>query len=340
MVRTACCVIILQQFWVERKKDKKLNWLMSQSMWARFLHTVQPSVIRMQQQWAWQWSLKGFAKKKKQMWESVEKMADLCMRHGPQYHGYARWRTWPGMSWASAQMHKICHCRCLEHMSHLHLSPPQHAAPTWLMTPRHHHPNTARNTPTTNPPPRHPQYGTQHPTTAMLPQHNAQHPTDPPHCLNAAREAQPPPTPTPRHGAHDRATHQLATTTTQHGAPRPRHIAQDPTDLPCLLNRARKAATTNPHNTACTTVPPADSPPLRPNTAHQDPTTSHKTPLTHHTASTGHARQPPPTPTTRHARPHDPTQRMKTLPRRPNAACDHNHKDDAWPGAVLTIYIF
>ncbi|KAH8996930.1 hypothetical protein EDB86DRAFT_2828969 [Lactarius hatsudake] len=36
-------------------------------------------------------------------------------------------------------MHKICHCRPLvhaSHLSHLHSSPPQHAAPTWLAIPR------------------------------------------------------------------------------------------------------------------------------------------------------------------------------------------------------------
>ncbi|KAH8990949.1 hypothetical protein EDB83DRAFT_2325458 [Lactarius deliciosus] len=104
---------------------------------------------------------------------------------------------------AFGAMHKICHCRPLvhaSHLGHLHSSPPQHAAPTWrtwptslashatltwLATPRHRHPNIARNTPTTAPP----QYGTQHPTTA--------NPTDPPCRLNAARKVQPPPTPTP-----------------------------------------------------------------------------------------------------------------------------------------------
>ncbi|KAH9075527.1 hypothetical protein EDB83DRAFT_2311989 [Lactarius deliciosus] len=122
------------------------------------------------------------------------------LHSSPPQHAAPTWRTWL-TSLASVQMHKICasffsfffpltlnvasHYHCLEHASQLHLSLCQHATPTWLTTPRHRHPNIARNTLTTTPP----QYGTQHPATA--------NPTDPPCRLNAARKVQPPPTPTP-----------------------------------------------------------------------------------------------------------------------------------------------
>ncbi|KAH8976467.1 hypothetical protein EDB86DRAFT_2840634 [Lactarius hatsudake] len=88
-------------------------------------------------------------------------------QHGSQYHGYARWRTWPRTSWASAQMHKIS---CRPDMTRdTTPPPPQHGT---------QHPD---HQPATTPP----QYGTQHPATA-----------NPPCCLNTTRN-----TPPTRHAA-------------------------------------------------------------------------------------------------------------------------------------------
>ncbi|KAH9161370.1 hypothetical protein EDB89DRAFT_2080648 [Lactarius sanguifluus] len=129
-----------------------------------------------------------------------------------------------------------------------HAASTQHARPSRHRPPRH--PNTARKTPppTDSPPPR--------PNTR-------QDPANPPRPFNVARKAQPRPAPTPpRHGAQHPATRQLTATPTQH-TPRPRHVVQDPADPPHHLNMARKAATTNPHDTVCMTAPPVDSPPPR-----------------------------------------------------------------------------
>ncbi|KAH8980444.1 hypothetical protein EDB86DRAFT_2835335 [Lactarius hatsudake] len=185
-------------------------------------------------------------------------------QHGSQYHGYARWRTWPRTSWASAQMHKIS--RCPDMTRDTMPPPPQHGT---------QHPD---HQPATTPP----QYGTQHPATANLPcclnttrntpptrhatstrharpsrhrpprhpdtARNTPPPATDPHATLTRRATprHPPPTPTPpRHGAQHPATCRLTATPTQH-TPRLRHVAQDPADPPRHLNMARKAATTNP----------------------------------------------------------------------------------------------
>ncbi|KAH9012170.1 hypothetical protein EDB85DRAFT_1900513 [Lactarius pseudohatsudake] len=183
---------------------------------------------------------------------------------------------------------------------HLHLSPPQCPAMTWLATPRHCH-----RQPTV--PPQHstqdldrrpittpPQQGTQHPGTQGLATTN-------PHI-----------TPTRTQDLDRRPI----TTPPQQGA-QPQHGVHNPTTTnpPRHPNTARKTSTADlsPHrpnkarntparnlNTACTTPPPADTPPRWPNTARQDPTTA------------------------------DP-------PRRPNAACDHNEDDAGGSGGRVTL---
>ncbi|KAH9002134.1 hypothetical protein EDB86DRAFT_2827558 [Lactarius hatsudake] len=182
-------------------------------------------------------------------------------QHGSQYHGYARWRTWPRTSWASAQMHKIS--RRPDMTRDTTPLPPQHGT---------QHPD---HQPATTPP----QYGTQHPATANPPCClNTTHNTPPTRHATSTRHARPsrhrpprhpdtarntpppatdphttptrratprhpPPTPTPpRHGAQHPATCRLTATPTQH-TPRLHHVAQDPADLPRHLNMARKAAT-------------------------------------------------------------------------------------------------